>query len=163
MFGVGLTQAIARGAAGAALLLAGAGTAAAQTVVVFDGLVVQSCILSISTPGVLGANTNGTEIGSEQGGGVAAVLSIVATAGAPTVTLAAPTLSLKPTGYTRPAAVSHSYTSPGGANQAYTNGSSQYTSTNALGDTLTLHAKATDSVGFVAGSYRIQTTVTCQQ
>ncbi len=161
---MGLTATSARRAAGAAvLLLAGAGTAGAQTVVAFDGAVVQSCVLSVTTPGVLGGNTNGTEIGSEQTGGTAAVLAITATAGAPTIAFAAPTMSLKPVTYTGTAAVTYRYTSPGGANQGYTSGASQYTSTNALGDTVTLHAKATDAAGFVAGSYRIQTTVTCQQ
>ncbi|MBA3525938.1 MAG: hypothetical protein M3438_07020 [Pseudomonadota bacterium] len=103
---MGITATSARRAAGAAvLLLAGAGTAGAQTVVAFDGAVVQSCVLSITTPGVLGGNTNGTEIGSEQTGGTAAVLAITATAGAPTIAFAAPTMSLKPVTYTGTAAV----------------------------------------------------------
>ena len=138
--------------------------AQAQTVVPFDGTVVASCVLSVSTPGVLGVNSSsGTEIGSEQPGGQAAVLSIVATAGAPTITFSAPSMSTKPGAYTRTPSVSIRYTSPGGANRAYTSSSSQYTSTNALGDTVTLHAKAEDSGGFAAGTYRLQTTATCQQ
>lgn len=138
--------------------------ATAQTAIDFDGAVVASCVLSVTTPGVLGVSaSSGTELGSEQPGGVAAVMSVTATAGAPTISFTAPTMSVKPTGYGGTPAVSLKYTSPGGANQAYTNGGSQYTSSNALTDTITLNAKATDSSGFTAGSYQIRTTATCQQ
>ena len=136
----------------------------AQTVVQFDGLVIASCVLTVSTPGVLAANaSSGTEVGSEQSGGAAAVLAVIATAGRPTISFTAPTMSVKPGAYSGTPSVSLKYTSPGGANQAYTSSASQYTSTNILADTITLNAKATDSSGFAAGSYRIQTTATCQQ
>jgi hypothetical protein len=138
-------------------------SAQAQTVVPFDGTVVASCILSVSTSGVLAMNTSGTEIGSEQTGGVAAVLGIVATGGAPTVLFTAPIMSIKPVSYVGTPTVSLKYTSTGGANQPYTTAASQYTSTNPLGDTVTLNAKAVDATGFTAGSYRLQTTATCQQ
>jgi len=137
--------------------------AQAQTVVAFDGTIASTCILAISTPGALAMSTTGTEIGSEQATGVAAVLSVTATAGAPTLSFTAPSMSLKPSGYSGTPTVSLAYTSPGGASQAYTNSSSNYTSTNPLGDTVTLNAKAVDSNGFIAGAYRIQTTVTCSQ
>ena len=150
---------------GAACLAAAAATPAqAQTIVQFEGAVVASCVLAVSTPGVLGVNaSSGTELGSEQTGGVAAVMSVVATAGTPTISFTAPTMSLKPGAYSGTPTISLKYSSPGGANQAYTSASSQYTSTNALGDTVTLNAKATDSSGFAAGTYRVQTTATCQQ
>lgn len=145
-------------------VLAPINAAQAQTAVQFDGAVVASCVLSVGTPGVLGVSaSSGTEIGSEQPGGVAAVLSVVATAGAPTIAFSAPTLSVKPGAYSGTPTVSLKYSSPGGANQAYTSSASQYTNTTALGDTVTLNAKATDSAGFPAGNYRIQTTATCQQ
>lgn len=138
--------------------------AKAQTVVDFDGTVVASCILAISTPGVLGVSTNsGTEIGSEQASGVAAMLSVTATGGAPTISFTAPSMSVEPAAYAGTPTISLKYTSPGGANQAYTSSASQYTSSNVLGDTITLNAKATDSSGFPAGSYQIRTTATCQQ
>ena len=138
--------------------------ASAQTIVQFDGLVIASCVLTVSTPGVLGVNSSsGTEIGSEQTGGVASVLAVVATAGRPTLSFTAPTLSVKPGAYSGTPTVSLKYTSLGGANQAYPSSASQYTSNNILADTVTLNAKATDSSGFAAGNYRIQTTATCQQ
>ena len=154
----------AAAAAAALALAAPLAPAQAQTAVQFDGTVLASCILAISTPGVLGVSaSSGTEIGSEQTGGVAAVMTVTATAGAPTISFTAPAMSVAPGGYSGTPTVSLRYTSPGGANQPYTSSASQYTSTNALSDTVTLNAKATDSSGFSAGSYRIQTTATCQQ
>ena len=138
-------------------------SAAQAQIVRFDGLIVASCTLVLSTPGVLGTNTAGTEIGSEQTGGVAATLGVVALGGAPTVQFTAPTMSIKPVAYTGTPTVSLKYSSTGGANQTYTSSASEYTSTNPLTDTVTLHAKAVDSGGLVAGSYRLQTTATCQQ
>lgn len=143
--------------------LLSASAASAQTVVTFEGLVVPSCILTVTTPGVLAMNTAGTQLGSENTGGISAILGVVSTGGSPTITFTAPTMSVKPAGYSTTPTVSVKYTSPGGANQAYTTGGSQYTSTNPLGDTITLNAKAADNNGFVAGTYRVQTTATCQQ
>lgn len=137
--------------------------ARAQVLVPFDGRVTASCVLTVTTPGVLGMNSMGTELGSEQTGGIAAVLDVAATGGAPTILFAAPTMSVKPTAYGGSPTVSMRYTSTAGANQPYTTGASQYTSTNPRRDTVTLHAKAVDSGGFNAGDYRVQTTATCQQ
>ena len=151
-------------AAALSALLAPLAPAQAQTVVQFDGIVVASCVLSISTPGVLGVSANsGTEIGSELPNGVAAVMSVVATAGTPTIAFTAPELSVSPGTYSGTPTVAMKYTSLGGANQGYTSSGTQYTSNNPLSDTVTLNAKATDSSGFAAGSYRVQTTATCEQ
>lgn len=145
----------------AALVLAAA--ANAQTVVPFDGTVTASCILTLSKTGTLAMNTGGTELGSEQIGGASAVLGVAATGGAPTVLFTAPTMSVSPSGYAGTPTVSMKYSSVGGASQAYTSGASQYKSANPLADTVTIDAKAVDSSGFVAGTYRVQTTATCQQ
>ena len=138
-------------------------SAQAQTVVPFNGIIIASCILTVTTSGVLAMSTSGTEIGSEQTGGIPAVLGVVATGGAPTLLFTAPIMSIKPVTYVGTPTVSLKYSSTGGANQAYTTAASQYTSTNPLGDVVTLNAKAVDSSGFTAGSYRLQTTATCQQ
>lgn len=153
----------AAAAAAAVVTIATPAAAVAQTAATFDGTVVQSCVLSLSTPGTLGTNANGTELGSEQTLGAAATMTVVATAGTPTLSFTAPTMSTRPPAYTGTPTVSIKYTSTGGANQAFTSGSSSYTSSNALGDTVTIDAKATDTAGFAAGSYRVQTTATCQQ
>lgn len=158
-----LTRHLPKLAVGLAACLAPA-AASAQTVVAFNGTLLPSCVLSISTPGLLGANlATGTEIGSEQTGGAAAVVTVVATAGRPTLTVGAPTMSQRPAAYTGTPVVSVRYSSTGGGSQAYTTAQTSYASSNILGDTLTLNVKADDSGGFAAGSYRVQTTVTCQQ
>lgn len=132
--------------------------------VTFDGTVLASCVLTVGSNGTLGTSADGgTRIGSEESGGSAASLSIVATGGRPTITVGAPILSQKPSAYTGSPTVNIRYTSTGGGNQAYTAGSTSYTSSNVLGDSLTLNARAVDPTGFAAGAYRIQTQVTCQQ
>jgi hypothetical protein len=138
--------------------------AAAQTGVGFNGVVVSSCILTVSASGVLGVNVDsGTELGSEQPGGLPATMTVVATGGTPTVSFAPPTMVLRPSAYTGAPTVSVKYSSTGGASQNYTSASSNYTSRNPLLDTITFNMKASDSGGFAAGSYRLQTTATCQQ
>lgn len=149
--------------ASAGWLIGGWSSAAqAQTAIVIDAQVVPSCIMT-ATSGVATMSAGGSELGTEQPMGTAATLSVTASGGTPTLVFTAPTLSAKPANYLRAPTVSLKYSSPGGASQAYTTGSSQYTSTNPLGDTVTLHAKAVDTAGFIAGSYRIQATATCQQ
>lgn len=160
---LGSTWLKATALAAAAFSLALPSSAYAQSVVPFDGRVVAVCVLTVTTSGVLGMNTGGTELGSEQSGGGAAVLDVVATGGAPTILFTAPTMSMKPSAYAGSPTVSVKYTSTGGANQPYTSAASQYTSTNPRRDTVTLDAKAVDSGGFNAGDYRLQTTATCQQ
>ena len=146
-----------------AAALVPAGQAAAVPVS-FDANVAASCVLTLGANGILGtSNDGGTRIGSEETGGSAAGLTVVATGGRPTITVGAPTLSQKPSAYTGSPTVNVRYTSTGGANQAYTAGSTSYTSTNLLCDSLTLNARASDPDGFAAGNYRIQTQVTCQQ
>jgi len=155
---------LATGIAAAASLTIPAAPAEAQSVIQFTGIVVPSCILTVSTPGLLGVSTNsGTELGSELPGGNAAVLAVIATAGAPTIQFTAPTMSAKPAGYSGSPTISIKYTSTGGASQAYTTASSHYTSSSPLGDTVTVNAKADDAAGFPAGTYQVQTTATCQQ
>lgn len=150
-------------AAGSFALLLPIVPAQAQTAIVFDGLVLQSCVLAVSTPGQLGLNTSsGTEMSSELTGGVAATMTVVATAGAPTIAFTA-NHEHQARRLFRDADIVAQVQLAGGANQAYTSSASEYTSTNTLTDTVTLHAKATDSSGFAAGNYRIQTTATCEQ
>lgn len=156
---------VRHGLAGAALLPAAlTAPAAAQTAVNFNGTVVSSCVITVSASGTLGVDSaSGTAVGSEVGAGAPAVLSVVATAGTPTISFTAPTLSAKPSAYSGAPTLALRYSSPGGANQAYTTGASQYRSSNPLGDTITLNARATDASGFAAGTYQIQTIATCQQ
>lgn len=158
-----LTHGLASVCFGGAIGLSTSGAATAQTVVPFDGTVLASCILSISSSGALGTNVNATELGSEQTGGRAATLAVTATGLTPTIEFSAPTMTAKPAGYTGAPTLSLRYTSTGGANQSYTSAATSYRSNNLLSDAITVHAKAADAAGFAAGNYTVQTVVTCQQ
>lgn len=140
---------------------AGSGTAQAQ-IINFPGIIVPICVL-VPTAGVLALSTSGTVLGSEETGGVAAGLAVTSTGGAATVSFTAPTLAAEPVAYSGTPTVSLKYSSSGGAAQDYTSDASDYTSSNPLSDVVTLHAKAVDATGFVAGTYRIATTATCSQ
>ena len=146
----------------AAALLAGSAGGAEAQVVNFPGVVIPLCVL-VPTAGVMAISTDGTTLGSEETGGAAAALAVTSSGGAATVSVTAPTLAAKPAGYGGTPTVSLKYSSSGGAAQAYTSSASQYTSTNPLSDVVTLHAKAVDANGFVAGTYRVATTATCSQ
>ena len=143
----------------AALCLCTAGAAGA-TNVTLSGTVINSCVLTITTPGTLAPSTDGTRLGSEETGGVAAVMSVVATGAAPTINFAAPTLS-GPSG-SEDATTAVRYTSTGGANQAYTSSSSSRTMTGLL-DTFTVNGRVTHATGFPAGQYTVTSVATCQQ
>lgn len=79
---------------------------------------VNSCVLSIGSNGTMTANTAGTQIGSENAGGGAASLGLVAIGTLPSINFAAPSLSTSPAGWTASHTDSIRYTSNRGANQA---------------------------------------------
>ena len=142
-----------------ALLIGLVSAPAAAANVSLSANLVNSCVLSIGSNGTMTAATTGTQIGSENSGGSSASLTMVAIGSLPTVTFAAPTLS-SPAGWSATHTNSIRYTSSGGANQAYT--SAQSTSTaSALTDTFTVHGKVDSAAGFAAGSYTLNTVVTC--
>lgn len=144
----------------AAPLLFGAGPAGAIDVTLTANLI-NSCILTISTPGQLAAATDGRSIGSENSGGGAATFGLVAIGGAPSVQFAAPTLT-SPAGWDGDPTIRIRYTSPGGASQAYTSGTTTYNGNDLL-DTFTVHARVDNDDGFAGGQYVVHTLVTCQQ
>ena len=148
----------------AAAMLIGAPAAGAEAqLVTFPGTIVKSCILTPSV-GALALNAAGTELGSEQSGGLASTMTVVATGGAATVTFAAPTMPTKPGAYTGTPTISLKFSTASGASQAYTSGQSSYTGSGiTLTDTVTIDAKAVDPNGLPAGVYNVTTTATCSQ
>jgi hypothetical protein len=82
-----------------AVLLLGVTTPAAlATDVVFTGLVANTCVLAVPTPGVMRLNDAGDVLGSDQLLGVPATVTIVSI-GANTITLDEPELVSHPPGY----------------------------------------------------------------
>lgn len=134
---------------------------AAAATVSFSGSVINLCVLTISTPGLLGLAASGTTLSSEETGGVNSVLVVAATGSNPSINFTAPALT-GPAGSMAGASHEIAYTSIGGAGQAWTSAASNYT-VNRLIDTVTIKARSVNTSGFVAGTYGIAATATCQQ
>jgi hypothetical protein len=143
----------------AAPLLAAAPTEAAD--VTLRGSLISSCILTLSTEGQLAAATDPTLFGSEQPGGNAALMAVVAVGATPTVTFSAPTIEA-PAGFDGGAEAEISYTSLGGSNQPYTSATSSSAQVRLL-DTFTINARIVSPNGFAAGNYAVHTVTTCAQ
>ena len=145
--------------AAACVLLRGMPARAAT--VSLSGLIPNICVLTLTTPGTLAISTDGTRLSSQESGGNAATLTVVAAGANPGIQFSAPSLN-PPGGWSGSPTNQISYTSPGGANQAYTSGASTY-SMNRLLDTLTIQGRVTSADGFIAGTYTLTSTATCQQ
>jgi len=135
---------------------------AAAADVTLSALLINSCVLSIGSSGVMTASSDGQILGSEQSGGSAATLGVVVIGILPTITFATPTLTTSPAGWSASPTIAVRYTSTGGANQAYTSSSSSATLTSLI-DTFTVHGRVNSSTGFAAGNYTLRTVATCQQ
>lgn len=140
--------------------LAPASPAAAANVG-FTGAVVNLCILTLTTPGLLAASADGKRLGSDEVGGAAATVTVVATGSNPTIAFTAPSLSA-PNGAASGMTRTIAYTSPGGASQAFTAGASTY-AMNRLLDVITVQGHVDSASGFASGAYTLSSTATCQQ
>lgn len=144
----------------AALATLAAASAAPATDVNLAGVVVNACIMS-STPGILGAETDGRTLSSQGSGGTAATLVVTATGGLPSLTFSAPTATT-PAGFSGSATPAISYSSSGGILQPFTSALSSQT-LNGLLETVTVQGRISSTNGFASGTYNVRTTVTCQQ
>lgn len=135
-------------------------TPAGAANVSLSGLVVNACILTVGTPGVLAPASSGLRLGSEETGGLPATLTVVATGTAPTLSFAAPTLSA-PAGSSGSTTEIRYNASGSGASQAYTSSASAAAAH--LLDTFTVNARVSNSSGFSSGLYTASTVVTCSQ
>jgi hypothetical protein len=133
---------------------------AAAVDVTFTGLVVDTCTVVLATPGIMGMSSDGTALGTTEGIGVPATVTILSI-GANTVELSAPTLLTHPADYT-----------PGGETLeiAYTGLASHplFSTTGlsfALGllplSELFVDLKVTNPDGFEQGTYTAKTVLTC--
>lgn len=142
-------------------LLAGLGAERGDAATVsFNALVINLCVLTLTTPGVLAASADGTSLASDNGG-VKATMSVIATGTHPTISFTAPN-STGPAGWTGNPTRFLAYSSLLGANQPYTSGASQVAMTGLL-DTFTIDGKIVNASGFASGSYTLTSTATCQQ
>ena len=142
----------------AATTLPTAAPVQAQTISLV-GTIVNLCVLTVSTPGILAVSGTGTELSTTQSGAVPATLTVVATGTNPTVTFTAPGITGPSSGG---ATTEFAYTSSGGANRTY--GTTGYIyAMNRLLDTITINGRATNASGFASGLYTLSATATCAQ
>lgn len=136
------------------------GQSASETVTFSAGTLTSFCILTIDLDGTLALSSDGNELGTEQAGGVSALVTVSAVGSAVSVTYADPVLSA-PAGDSGSLA-EFAYTSTGGASAAY----SSTGSTSAEGlllDVYTVDGRITNSNGFAAGDYSMTVDVSCSQ
>lgn len=123
------------------------------------------CTLLISTPGLLGLSPDGYRLGSEESGGLPAILTVTSI-GSSTVTVDAPSLTGYPAGY-NPSGLSLEVAYQGsgligGVSQGYTTSQTNFVVPNLISAVaLTVNNRAVTSTGFAAGSYQTRTVVTC--
>lgn len=134
--------------------------AAAPLDVTFTGIVVDTCTIAIATPGVMVLSNDGTILGSAQGLGVPATVTVLSI-GTNTISLSAPTLLTHPGSYT-----------PGDETieMNYT-GLASHPVFSSLGlnfavgllpvSNLFVNLKVTDPGGFTQGTYTAKTVLTC--
>ena len=144
----------------AALTLIGTASPAAAITVSLSGTIVNSCALSVGSNGTLALSSDGTRFGSEESGGSAASLTVVATGTSPTLTFATPTVNA-PAGSSGSTVVIRYNVNGSGGSSGYT--SSQTTASSHLIDSVTVHARVTNTAGFVNGTYTAATVITCGQ
>lgn len=138
----------------------GANHADAQPVNI-TGNLLNSCVLSISSNGVLAAAADGTTISSTAPGGQPGTVSLVAIGLTPRVRFTAPALET-PAGFAGTPITMIRYTSLRGAQQDWTATASMATA-GALLDTFSVHGRVENAAGFASGRYNVQTVVTCEQ
>lgn len=142
------------------LVLCGAGAAQAATVSL-AGVVLNSCILTLPTTGLMVADSTATTLRSDTGTGArAASLTVAALGASPTLSFAVPQFS-SPSGVTADS-VEYSYTAAGsGASRGYAATAS--TASSNLIDSFTINGKVTRAAGFPTGTYGMTIEVTCGQ
>jgi len=133
--------------------------------ITFDGSILDTCTLALTSNGTLGASLDGTTMGSEVGSGHAAKMTILST-GSHTIQVAAPSrTSPPPSGYntaTETVAVAYSgETLLSGVSQPYTSSATSFPVGTIALTILDLNSRITNPSGFATGSYTTQTVVTC--
>lgn len=133
-------------------------TAYSQTITL-GGTVVNVCVLTLTTPGVVTVSPTGTELSTSETGGSPATLTVVATGTNPTITFSSVGISGPSAGGST---AELAYSSAGGASSGYT-GSGYVYSVSQLIDTVTINGRAINSSGFLSGAYSLTSTATCSQ
>ncbi len=149
-----------------ALAVAGLGITPAYAVdVLFTGNITGVCSLALSTPGTLAVSTDGQTLGSQEGLGLFAAVTVLSIGNA-TVTVAAPTRTQSPAGYVATGeTVEVAYTGLSGlsgiSHPTYTNQQTTFAANSLPLTVLQLNNRIRNVNGFPTGTYQTRTVVTC--
>jgi hypothetical protein len=126
----------------------------------------QLCALVLLGGGVLGLSQDGTILGSEEGIGHGATITVASVLGNHVVTVGAPTRVSSPPGYDPgPETVQVAYRGTGVLSSVvhpYGTGASQFAVNGVVAATLVnLHNRIVNPEGFAEGGYTTRTVVTC--
>ncbi|WP_029041216.1 hypothetical protein [Cucumibacter marinus] len=133
--------------------------------VIFSANLTGSCTLALTTPGVLTLSGDGQTLGSEETLGVPATLTILSI-GSNTVTVGAPSrTSAPPAGYSSGTeTVEVTYQGTGllsSVSQGYTESETNFGVGTIALTAVTFNSRILNSSGFAAGSYTVESVVTC--
>lgn len=138
-------------------------TAFAGSIVPFTGTVINSCILTVGTPGVMAPSSDYTVLGSKQAGGTSGVVTAVSTGTTFQVSVDAPSsFTLAPTGGNTSVSFATRYSGVGATNIGSTPGTTATALSSGV-TVLTVDLAATKSTGvFTQGSYTAEAVVRCE-
>jgi hypothetical protein len=144
------------------LVLIGASVpaSAAPLDVTFTGLVVDTCTIAIPTPGIMVLSSDGTILGSDQGLGVPATVTVISI-GSNHIELAPPTLETHPAGYTPGNETVEINTTGLASNPIFTSLGIDFDIGLVSLTSLFVNMKVTDPDGFASGTYTAKTVLTC--
>lgn len=130
--------------------------------VVFTGLILETCVVNVSTPGLLAVSSDATTLSSSEAGGISAIASVVTNSANSTIEVIEPSaFTLAPNGADDNTTFSTSYQLTGATSTAILNGTAS-TPLDTGATTMTIDAAATKSTGtYGAGSYTLTATVRC--
>jgi hypothetical protein len=135
--------------------------------VTFSGTITGVCALALSTPGLLALSVDGSKLGSEEPGGLPAVVTILSI-GSATVTVDPPTRTaapVAPVAYVATGEVIEvAYQGLAGLSavtHAYTAIQSTFGVNTLPLTVLQVHNRITNTNGFPAGTYGTKTVITC--
>ena len=134
--------------------------AAAPLDVTFTGLVVDTCTIAVATPGVMMLSGDGTVLGSDQGLGVPATVTVLSI-GSNHIALSAPILETHPAGYTPGSETVEMNTSGLASNPVFTSLGIDFDIGLLSLTNLFVNMRVTDPAGFVQGTYTAKTVLTC--
>lgn len=148
----------------AALAVSGPAGAADVT---FSGTITGVCALALGTPGLLAISTDGSKLGSQEPGGLPALVTILSVGNA-TVTVDPPTRTSAPTALVAYVATGEvvevayqGLSGLSGITRAYTTSQTSFAANTLPLTVLQVNNRITNNLGFPAGTYTTKTVVTC--